>query len=213
MVSDDERTGVRTRNQRKKAGDDEFTCFEDDEDADSQIAMDQLEVEVLSEDEEDKALHKKAKKERTVTRRHRSDVEEAKLEDDEQCETVFLDNLPNEEDQILTMLKDCRIEIKKLEEQFFEENDSELEEEAEKDLMKQEKGTGIKQFWCVPLSVNVLEFEFDKLIKSQLKHAGRLFDVITMDPPWQLSSANPTRGVAIAYDTLKDEEILDRIPF
>jgi len=49
---------------------------------------------------------------------------------------VFLDNLPNEEDQILTMLKDCRIEIKKLEEQFFEENDSELEEEAEKDLMK-----------------------------------------------------------------------------
>ena len=34
-----------------------------------------------------------------------------------------------------------------------------------------------------------------------------------MDPPWQLSSANPTRGVAIAYDTLKDEEILDNIPY
>ena len=65
----------------------------------------------------------------------------------------------------------------------------------------------------MPLSVNVLEFDFEKLIKSMNKHAGRLFDVITMDPPWQLSSANPTRGVAIAYDTLKDEEILDRIPF
>lgn len=38
---------------------------------------------------------------------------------------------------------------------------------------------------------------------------GRLFDIITMDPPWQLSSANPTRGVAIAYDTLNDAEILD----
>jgi|LauGreDrversion4_2_1035121.scaffolds.fasta_scaffold329475_3 mRNA (2'-O-methyladenosine-N6-)-methyltransferase len=29
-----------------------------------------------------------------------------------------------------------------------------------------------------------------------------------MDPPWQLSSANPTRGVAIAYDTLSDTEII-----
>ena len=82
MVSDDD-TGVRTRNQRKKAGDDEFTCMEEDEDADSQIAMDQLEVEVLSEDEDDKVKSRKAKRERTVTRRHRSDVEEAKLEDDE----------------------------------------------------------------------------------------------------------------------------------
>ena len=30
-----------------------------------------------------------------------------------------------------------------------------------------------------------------------------------MDPPWQLSSANPTRGVAIAYDTLSDKQILE----
>ena len=28
-----------------------------------------------------------------------------------------------------------------------------------------------------------------------------------MDPPWQLSSSNPTRGVAIAYDTLTDAQI------
>jgi len=33
--------------------------------------------------------------------------------------------------------------------------------------------------------------------------------VITIDPPWQLSSANPTRGVAIAYDTLNDNQILN----
>ena len=44
-----------------------------------------------------------------------------------------------------------------------------------------------------------------------MKFGGRLFDVITMDPPWQLSSANPTRGVAIAYDTLSDHEILEYI--
>lgn len=45
-----------------------------------------------------------------------------------------------------------------------------------------------------------------------MKQGGRLFDVITIDPPWQLSSANPTRGVAIAYDTLNDKEILS-MPF
>jgi mRNA (2'-O-methyladenosine-N6-)-methyltransferase len=28
-----------------------------------------------------------------------------------------------------------------------------------------------------------------------------------MDPPWQLSSSNPTRGVAISYDTLADNLI------
>lgn len=42
-----------------------------------------------------------------------------------------------------------------------------------------------------------------------MKHGGRLFDIITMDPPWILSSANPTRGVAIAYDTLTDNYIKD----
>ena len=42
-----------------------------------------------------------------------------------------------------------------------------------------------------------------------MKNAGRLFDVITIDPPWQLSSANPTRGVAIAYDTLSDTDIIN----
>ena len=40
-----------------------------------------------------------------------------------------------------------------------------------------------------------------------MKNGGRLFDIITCDPPWQLSSANPTRGVAIAYDSLNDTQV------
>lgn len=36
--------------------------------------------------------------------------------------------------------------------------------------------------------------------------------MITCDPPWTLSNANPTRGVAIAYATLSDKQIMD-IPF
>ena len=36
-----------------------------------------------------------------------------------------------------------------------------------------------------------------------------MFDVITMDPPWILSSGNPTRGVATNYDTLNDNDIMN----
>jgi mRNA (2'-O-methyladenosine-N6-)-methyltransferase len=51
---------------------------------------------------------------------------------------------------------------------------------------------------------------FDEIRDAMLINTkdGRLFDVITCDPPWQLSSANPTRGVAIAYSTLKDDDIM-----
>lgn len=49
-----------------------------------------------------------------------------------------------------------------------------------------------------------MTFNWGKLAEIQMLHGGRLFDVITCDPPWQLSTANPTRGVAIAYDTLTD---------
>jgi len=54
------------------------------------------------------------------------------------------------------------------------------------------------------MSDNVVELKYKDLAAAQLNHGGRLFDVITCDPPWQLSSANPTRGVAIAYETLND---------
>lgn len=52
-----------------------------------------------------------------------------------------------------------------------------------------------------------MTYDFAKLGETQMKHTGRLFDVICMDPPWQLSTANPTRGVAIAYSTLTDDKI------
>jgi len=38
-----------------------------------------------------------------------------------------------------------------------------------------------------------------------------MFDVIMMDPPWKLSTSQPSRGVAIQYDSLCDEEI-EKIP-
>lgn len=134
---------------------------------------------------------------------------------------MFIDNLPNDEFEIRRMLKEVKKHIKQLEKSFFEEEDSEKEEELkminnnvkhEEALEHFKETSHLKQFWCIPLSVNVKSFDFDRLAQSQIKQGGRLFDVITIDPPWQLSSANPTRGVAIAYDTLNDREILN-MPF
>lgn len=52
--------------------------------------------------------------------------------------------------------------------------------------------------WCIPIKANVLDFEFDKLADACQ------FDVILMDPPWQLATHAPTRGVAIGYQQLPD---------
>lgn len=51
----------------------------------------------------------------------------------------------------------------------------------------------------------------------QEKFGGQRFDAIMMgskyplsfnkDPPWQLATSSPSRGVAIAYSSLSDQEI------
>ncbi len=57
---------------------------------------------------------------------------------------------------------------------------------------------------CIPIHEDVIDFDFEvaqiflilkALAKKQKDLAGRLFDAIIIDPPWQLSSSNPTRGV------------------
>jgi uncharacterized membrane protein (DUF106 family) len=87
-------------------------------------------------------------------------------------ETVFIDNLPNDDFEIRRMLKEVKKHIKALEKQFFEEEDSEKEEEL-KQISNQDKHeealtlfkqqSYLKQFWCIPLSVDVTTFNFDLL--------------------------------------------------
>jgi len=60
---------------------------------------------------------------------------------------------------------------------------------------------------AIPVCADVRTFDFQNLAKTQLKNAGQLFDVIMIDPPWQLSTSQPSRGVAIAYDSLSDDFI------
>lgn len=59
----------------------------------------------------------------------------------------------------------------------------------------------------VPICCDVRNLPVDKLRDTMLSTTGQLFDVIHMDPPWQLATANPTRGVALGYSQLCDTDI------
>lgn len=64
----------------------------------------------------------------------------------------------------------------------------------------------------IPVRADVRNFDFRKLASLQRKARGTLFDVIMTDPPWQLATSNPTRGVAIGYQQLSDS-LITEIPF
>ena len=57
---------------------------------------------------------------------------------------------------------------------------------------------------AVPICADVTSFDFEKLMQEQLEATHSYFDVIMMDPPWKLSTSQPSRGVAIQYDSLSD---------
>ncbi len=100
--------------------------------------------------------------------------------------------------QILQEINESKILMEKLEIEFFLNN---------------EKISNLKSKYsddCIPICADIRNFDFQFLADKQKELTnGRLFDVIMMDPPWQLSSSQPTRGVAIAYDTLNDNIITD----
>ena len=56
---------------------------------------------------------------------------------------------------------------------------------------------------CIPVHANVTTYDWSRLAAAT--PGG--FDVIMMDPPWQLATANPTRGVALGYSQLTDADI------
>lgn len=66
--------------------------------------------------------------------------------------------------------------------------------------------------FCIPITADVREFDFKQLATTQRKLEGKLYDVMLTDPPWQLATHNPTRGVALGYKQLSDDFLLN-IPF
>ena len=47
----------------------------------------------------------------------------------------------------------------------------------------------------IPITADIRTFDWKALGQKQFDTTGRYYDVIMMDPPWQLATANPTRGV------------------
>ncbi|DBA71464.1 TPA: hypothetical protein ACH3X2_011260 [Trebouxia sp. C0005] len=56
---------------------------------------------------------------------------------------------------------------------------------------------------CVPIHANVTTYDWQPLAQATQ------FDIVMMDPPWQLATANPTRGVALGYSQLTDQDIVN----
>jgi len=118
--------------------------------------------------------------------------------DDEFIELRSDVNFDEFKKKISQEIEESKILIEKLETEFFK---------AEEKL---EKGKSKYSDDCIPICADIRTFDFKLLAQKQMKLAnGKLFDAIMMDPPWQLSSSQPTRGVAIAYDTLSDNIITE----
>ena len=95
-------------------------------------------------DEEDLQFmdEKIAHKVKNVGKRNANDrtgdtnADELQQQEDEADDTVFIDNLPKDEASLRLMIKDVNYHIRELERQFFEEEDSEEENELKTNLTK-----------------------------------------------------------------------------
>ena len=98
-------------------------------------------------------------------------------------ETVFIDNLPKEETAIRVMLKDVNKNIRILEKNFFEEEDSEEEErfinklkdltltkeEHNRNLETMMKKSHLTQFFSIPLSMNVMDLVKEENLNKMVR--------------------------------------------
>lgn len=117
--------------------------------------------------------------------------------------TLTLDSLLKQEEQLVIRIQILEQEIQALlkssSSQSFQ-NDESVHTQPSESVLEDEEA--LQEFdapeWCIPIKANVLDFEWNQLAKTVQ------FDVILMDPPWQLASHMPTRGVAIGYQQLPD---------
>lgn len=118
--------------------------------------------------------------------------------DDDIIELRKKDEFPDLKNDILDTIKESESLIKNLQKHFFKHE--------EKISLNQSEYPNNS----IPIMADIRRFNFDLFAEKQKELTnGKLFDVIMMDPPWQLSSSQPTRGVAIAYDTLNDNIITE----
>jgi len=121
------------------------------------------------------------------------------------------------EQQLLETQRSYQSHIDRLEKSIFsglrikqQELDAK-QEEKEREEEEADSGGWVVPPYCIPIRADIRKFDFVRLAAVQKETSGRLFDVIMMDPPWQLATANPTRGVALGYSQLGDN-IISSIP-
>lgn len=116
------------------------------------------------------------------------------------------------ESQLAETQKNYESHILRLESKIFDGlHFEEQKEKKDTDDDKRDIGGWVVPEYSIPIRADIRKFNFSKLAQEQRKLSGRLFDAIMMDPPWQLATANPTRGVAIGYSQLEDN-IISSIP-
>lgn len=127
-----------------------------------------------------KTRKKKIKTETGVIEKEESAEEENENENEDNDDNVFIDNLPKDENSIRVLLKEVNRHIRELEKQFFEEEDSEADEELKHDLEREgitpeehnqqldklKEKSHIQHFWSIPISENVIGLDFDKLAEA-----------------------------------------------
>ncbi|EIE76960.1 hypothetical protein RO3G_01664 [Rhizopus delemar RA 99-880] len=101
-----------------------------------------------------------------------------------------LKGLLRREIELQDQIDAIQVEITQLEEKLGTNNSNDLDEQDLEEFEAPE--------WCIPIKANVMTYDWDSLAKEVQ------FDVIVTDPPWQLATHAPTRGVAIAYQQLPD---------
>ena len=98
---------------------------------------DEMGIDELEHEDVDEMLNgkKKSKKKENFLKKKRTEVADANLEGDEQEDTIFIDNLPNDQPSINAMILEVKKKVRELEERFFEEEDSDFEND-ERELKK-----------------------------------------------------------------------------
>ena len=129
-------------------------------------------------------------------------------------DNVYLNNIKND---LIYDLKEASNVLKTLENEFIEEESKKLKFHLSKNntetcmISQFDINNKFNLSSSIPINSDINTFDFTKLADYHKKITNSLFNVIMIDPPWQIGSANPTRGVAISYKTLSDN-VISSIP-
>eukprot|EP00924_Labyrinthula_sp_SR-Ha-C_P002389 snap_masked-scaffold_16-processed-gene-2.6-mRNA-1 protein AED:1.00 eAED:1.00 QI:0/-1/0/0/-1/1/1/0/2052 len=63
----------------------------------------------------------------------------------------------------------------------------------------------VANIWKIPKNVNFVSGD----VRNFLMECCEEYEVLVIDPPWNVFSSNPTRGPAVTYKTMKDVDIIN----